>query len=111
FAPPRGAGSARSDQRAGRSRFLSPRLAPHHRGRRPRDRQLQPHDRRRGRRDHRPVEAQGPNDRIVNPWYYTIYHLTRFIAKVFFRFRVIYPERVIEEGPVILAMNHQSYLD
>ena len=47
----------------------------------------------------------------MNPWYYTIYHLTRFIAKVFFRFRVIYPERVIEEGPVILAMNHQSYLD
>jgi 1-acyl-sn-glycerol-3-phosphate acyltransferase len=47
----------------------------------------------------------------VNPWYYTIYHLTRFIAKVFFRFRVIHPERVIEEGPVILAMNHQSYLD
>ena len=47
----------------------------------------------------------------MNPWYYTIYHLTRFIAKVFFRFRVIHPERVIEEGPVILAMNHQSYLD
>jgi len=47
----------------------------------------------------------------VNPWYFTIYHLTRLIAKVFFRFRVIHPERVIQEGPVILAMNHQSYLD
>jgi 1-acyl-sn-glycerol-3-phosphate acyltransferase len=47
----------------------------------------------------------------VNPWYFTVYHLTRFIAKVFFRFRVIHPERVIQEGPVILAMNHQSYLD
>ena len=47
----------------------------------------------------------------MNPWYYTIYHLTRSIAKVFFCFRVIHPERVIQEGPVILAMNHQSYLD
>ncbi len=47
----------------------------------------------------------------MNPWYFTVYHLTRFVAKVFFRFRVIHPERVIQDGPVILAMNHQSYLD
>jgi 1-acyl-sn-glycerol-3-phosphate acyltransferase len=47
----------------------------------------------------------------VNPWYFTVYHLTRFVARVFFRFRVIHPERVIQEGPVILAMNHESYLD
>jgi 1-acyl-sn-glycerol-3-phosphate acyltransferase len=47
----------------------------------------------------------------VNPWYFTIYHLTRFVARIFFRFRVIHPERVIQEGPVILAMNHESYLD
>jgi 1-acyl-sn-glycerol-3-phosphate acyltransferase len=47
----------------------------------------------------------------VNPWYFTIYHLTRLVARVFFRFRVIHPERVIQEGPVILAMNHESYLD
>jgi 1-acyl-sn-glycerol-3-phosphate acyltransferase len=47
----------------------------------------------------------------VNPWYFSIYHLTRFVARVFFRFRVIHPERVLQEGPVILAMNHQSYLD
>jgi 1-acyl-sn-glycerol-3-phosphate acyltransferase len=47
----------------------------------------------------------------VNPWYFTIYHLTRLIARVFFRFRVVHPERVIQEGPVILAMNHESYLD
>ena len=47
----------------------------------------------------------------MNPWYFGIYNLTRFIARVFFRFRVIHPERVIQEGPVILAMNHQSYLD
>ena len=47
----------------------------------------------------------------MNPWYFTIYHFTRFVARVFFRFRVIHPERVIHEGPVILAMNHESYLD
>jgi 1-acyl-sn-glycerol-3-phosphate acyltransferase len=47
----------------------------------------------------------------VNPWYFVVYNLTRFIARVFFRFRVLHPERVIQEGPVILAMNHQSYLD
>jgi 1-acyl-sn-glycerol-3-phosphate acyltransferase len=47
----------------------------------------------------------------VNPWYFSIYHLTRLIARVFFRFRVIHSERVIQEGPVILAMNHESYLD
>ncbi|MGB8341680.1 MAG: lysophospholipid acyltransferase family protein [Chthoniobacterales bacterium] len=47
----------------------------------------------------------------MNPWYFSIYHLTRFVARVFFRFRVIHPERVLQEGPVILAMNHQSYLD
>jgi 1-acyl-sn-glycerol-3-phosphate acyltransferase len=47
----------------------------------------------------------------VNPWYFTIYHLTRLVARLFFRFRVVHPERVIQEGPVILAMNHESYLD
>jgi len=47
----------------------------------------------------------------VNPWYFTVYHLTRLVARVFFRFRVIHPERVIQEGAVILAMNHESYLD
>jgi 1-acyl-sn-glycerol-3-phosphate acyltransferase len=47
----------------------------------------------------------------VNPWYFTVYHLTRMVARVFFRFRVVHPERVIQEGPVILAMNHESYLD
>ncbi len=47
----------------------------------------------------------------MNPWYFTIYHLTRLVARLFFRFRVLHPERVIQEGPVILAMNHESYLD
>ncbi len=47
----------------------------------------------------------------MNPWYFTVYHFTRLIARVFFRFRVIHSERVIQDGPVILAMNHESYLD
>ncbi len=47
----------------------------------------------------------------MNPWYFTLYNLTRFIGRIFFRFRVIHPERVLQEGPVILAMNHQSYFD
>jgi 1-acyl-sn-glycerol-3-phosphate acyltransferase len=47
----------------------------------------------------------------VNPWYFTVYHLTRLIARVFFRFRILHRERMIQEGPVILAMNHESYLD
>ena len=47
----------------------------------------------------------------MNPWYFTVYHLTRLVARIFFRFRVVHPERVIQEGPVILAMNHESYLD
>jgi 1-acyl-sn-glycerol-3-phosphate acyltransferase len=47
----------------------------------------------------------------VNPYYRTIYLLTKVVARLFFRFHVIHEERLIQEGPVILAMNHQSYLD
>ncbi len=47
----------------------------------------------------------------MNPWYFTFYHLSRLVARLFFRIRVVHPERVIQEGPVILAMNHESYLD
>ena len=44
-------------------------------------------------------------------WYVIGYNLTRLIARVFFRFRVVHRERVIQDGPVILAMNHESYFD
>jgi len=47
----------------------------------------------------------------MNPWYWAGYTLSKLIGHIFFRYRVIHPERMIQTGPVILAMNHQSYLD
>jgi 1-acyl-sn-glycerol-3-phosphate acyltransferase len=47
----------------------------------------------------------------MNYWYWTGYYLAWFFGKLLFRFRVIHRERVIKTGPVIIAMNHQSYLD
>lgn len=47
----------------------------------------------------------------MTPYYVAIYNLTQWVAKILFRLRVIHSERVIQDGPVILAMNHQSYLD
>jgi 1-acyl-sn-glycerol-3-phosphate acyltransferase len=39
------------------------------------------------------------------------YYLAKVLAKTLFAFKVVHRERIIEEGGVILAMNHQSYLD
>jgi 1-acyl-sn-glycerol-3-phosphate acyltransferase len=47
----------------------------------------------------------------VNPYYWIGYNLSRLLGKLFFRFRTLHRERMIQTGPVILAMNHQSYLD
>jgi 1-acyl-sn-glycerol-3-phosphate acyltransferase len=47
----------------------------------------------------------------MNPWYWTGYYLVAVLARIFFRFRVVHPERRLLKGPVILAMNHESYLD
>ncbi len=47
----------------------------------------------------------------MNPYYWICYHLSRLIGRLFFRLRIIHRERMIQTGPVILAMNHQSYLD
>jgi 1-acyl-sn-glycerol-3-phosphate acyltransferase len=47
----------------------------------------------------------------VNIYYWLGYQLSRLIGHLFFRFRVLHRERMIQTGSVILAMNHQSFLD
>src|SRR5262245_65949913 len=47
----------------------------------------------------------------MNFYYWLGYHLTRLAGRLLFRFRVVHRERMLQSGPVILAMNHQSYLD
>lgn len=47
----------------------------------------------------------------MNFYYWLGYNLSRWLAKLFFGFRIIHRERVIQTGPVILAVNHQSFLD
>jgi 1-acyl-sn-glycerol-3-phosphate acyltransferase len=47
----------------------------------------------------------------MNFSYWLGYHFSRLVGRLFFRFRVVHRERMIQSGPVILAMNHQSYLD
>jgi 1-acyl-sn-glycerol-3-phosphate acyltransferase len=47
----------------------------------------------------------------MNFYYWLGYTSSRWLAKLLFRFRIVHRERMLETGPVILAMNHQSYLD
>jgi 1-acyl-sn-glycerol-3-phosphate acyltransferase len=47
----------------------------------------------------------------VNPYYWLGYHLSRLLARLFFSFRILHRERMLQTGPVILAMNHQSFFD
>jgi 1-acyl-sn-glycerol-3-phosphate acyltransferase len=47
----------------------------------------------------------------MNFYYWLGYHLTRMSGRLLFRYRILHRERMIQTGPVILAMNHESYLD
>jgi 1-acyl-sn-glycerol-3-phosphate acyltransferase len=43
--------------------------------------------------------------------YNVFYNLAKFFARCFFSLRIVHPKRMIEEGPLILAVNHSSYFD
>jgi 1-acyl-sn-glycerol-3-phosphate acyltransferase len=47
----------------------------------------------------------------LNPYYWVGYNLAKLLGRIFFRLRVLHRERMINHGPVILASNHQSFLD
>jgi len=47
----------------------------------------------------------------VSIYYQLGYDLFKFFGSVLFSFRLVHPERMIEEGPALLAMNHQSFID
>ncbi len=43
--------------------------------------------------------------------YNIFYNLAKLLARLFFSYRVVHPERIPEEGPLIIAVNHSSYVD
>src|SRR5947199_3618798 len=47
----------------------------------------------------------------MNPLYFLGWCFFRSLFKLYFRWQVHNPERVPQEGPVILAANHASFLD
>lgn len=47
----------------------------------------------------------------MKPAYWCAYTFSKIFAKLFYRFEVIYPERLIEEGSALLCCNHESFFD
>jgi len=47
----------------------------------------------------------------MNPYYWFCRSLIVLVGRIFFRLRIVHRERMINHGPVILASNHESYLD
>jgi len=43
--------------------------------------------------------------------YNIFYNLAKLLARMFFSLRVIHPERMVESGPLIIAVNHSSFFD
>ncbi|MCX6970542.1 MAG: lysophospholipid acyltransferase family protein [Verrucomicrobia bacterium] len=43
--------------------------------------------------------------------YNIFYNLAKLLARVFFCMRIVHPERMVESGPLILAVNHSSFFD
>ena len=43
--------------------------------------------------------------------YNIFYNLTKLIARMFFSLRIVHPERMVESGPLIIAVNHSSFFD
>jgi len=47
----------------------------------------------------------------MTPVYFIFSNLAKIIARVFFRMRVVGRENMVEDGPLILAVNHASFFD
>jgi 1-acyl-sn-glycerol-3-phosphate acyltransferase len=47
----------------------------------------------------------------MKPLYWCGYTLSKTVAKIGFQYRAFGQENIIEDGPAIMAANHQSYLD
>jgi 1-acyl-sn-glycerol-3-phosphate acyltransferase len=47
----------------------------------------------------------------MKPLYWCGYTLSKVIAKIGFQYQAFGQENIIEDGPAIMAANHQSYLD
>src|SRR5437867_6640699 len=47
----------------------------------------------------------------MNFYYWIGYNFSRLLGRLLFRFRILHRERMIQSGPVIVAMNHQSFFD
>jgi 1-acyl-sn-glycerol-3-phosphate acyltransferase len=43
--------------------------------------------------------------------YNIFYNLAKLLARMIFSMRVIHPERVVESGPLLIAVNHSSFFD
>lgn len=47
----------------------------------------------------------------MNSFYWVFYTLFKSVARAFFSHKVINREKLVEEGPVLIVANHQSYVD